>query len=117
MKTIRIDRLASKAGAHVCHDDVLSSRSSYNLVVMFTNYENCIKKAVLAFFVSLLLFGCASTKYGYTLEEWSSMTQQERDEARIQAENMVEYVDEKQREKKFLHQPVNVISGSRSNVY
>jgi hypothetical protein len=45
------------------------------------------------------------------------MTQQERDEARIQAENMVEYVDEKQREKKFLHQPVNVISGSRSNVY
>lgn len=76
-----------------------------------------MSKTILAFFVSLLLFGCASTKYGYTMEEWSSMTQQERDEAKIQAENMVEYVDEKQREKKFLHQPVNVISGSRSNVY
>ena len=76
-----------------------------------------MKKTILTLWVSLLIFGCASTKYGYTLEEWSSMTQQERDEAKIQAENMVEYVDEKQREKEFLHQPVNAISGSRSNVY
>ena len=76
-----------------------------------------MKKTVLSCCVSLLLFGCASTKYGYTLEEWGSMTQQERDAAKKQAENMVEYVDEKQREKEFLHQPVNAISGSRSNVY
>ena len=76
-----------------------------------------MKKTVLTFCVSLLLFGCTSTKYGRTLEEWNSMTQQERDDARSQAENMVEYVDEKEREKEFLHQPINLINGSRSNVY
>ena len=81
------------------------------------NYKTYMKKTVLICGVSLLLLGCTSTKYGYTLDEWSSMTQQERDEAETQAEDMVEYVHEKEREKKFLHQPVNVISGSRSNVY
>ena len=76
-----------------------------------------MKKTVLTLCVSLLLFGCTSTRYGRTLEEWSSMTQQEREEAITQAEDMVEYVDEKEREKEFLHQPINLINGSRSNVY
>ena len=76
-----------------------------------------MKKTVLSFCVSLLLFGCSSTKYGYTLEEWSSMTQQEREEAIKQAEDMVEYVQEKQREEEFLHQPDNAVFESRSNVY
>ena len=76
-----------------------------------------MKKTVLTCCISLLLLGCTSTRFGHTQEEWSSMTQQERDEAIKQAEDMVEYVHEKEREKEFLHQPVNSVFESRSNVY
>ena len=84
---------------------------------MSKNNKTYVRKTVLACCVSLLLLGCASTKYGYTPEEWGSMTQQERDEAESHAEEMVEYVHEKERENDFLHHPVNAIFESRSNVY
>ncbi len=65
----------------------------------------------------LLLLGCSSTKYGYSLEEWDRMTQAERDQAITQAESMMIEVQKKQREKEFLYQSVDIIFGSRSNVY
>ena len=72
---------------------------------------------ILLCLIPLMLYGCASTRYGYTQEEWSNMTQQERDIAIQQAENMIEDVDAREREKDFIYQPVNAIFGSRSNTY
>ena len=76
-----------------------------------------MKITVATLLASLLLSGCASTQFGHSPEEWSRMSQGERDRARTQAENRLGQVHEKQREKKFLYQSVNVIFGSRSNVY
>ncbi len=76
-----------------------------------------MRKLLPTLLVSLLLAGCASTQYGYSPEEWNSMTQDERDEARMRAAGMMEQVHAKQREKEFLYQSVDVIFGSRSNVY
>ena len=76
-----------------------------------------MKKIFPAFLLALVLSGCASTKYGYKQDEWNSMTQQERDEALVRAESMVERAQEKQRENEFIYQSINAVFGSRSNVY
>ena len=76
-----------------------------------------MKKLIATLLASLLFSGCSSTNYGYSPQEWNRMSQQERDQARVQGESMMQQVQEKQREKEFLYQSVDIIFGSRSNVY
>lgn len=76
-----------------------------------------MKKIIPISFVWLLLSGCGSTKYGHSLDVWNGMTQQQRDQAILRAESMMERTRENQRVKEFVYQPVNAVFGSRSNVY
>ncbi len=76
-----------------------------------------MKKTLATLLVSLLLCGCASSHYGYSPEAWNRMSQQQRELVKSEAERRLEQMQEKQREKEFVYHPVDVIFGSRSNVY
>lgn len=65
----------------------------------------------------ILIIGCASNKYGYSSDEWSSLTQPQRDEIKAAAEENIKKMTEEDREEKFENRPLNTIFGTRSNVY
>ena len=66
--------------------------------------------------ISLCFAGCAAT-YGFDDAEWNAMTQQQRDDIELQAQDRVAESHEYQREKEFLNQPIRANYGSRSNAY
>ncbi len=76
-----------------------------------------MKKILLTFVLALLLSGCNTSRYGYSFEEWDGMSRYQRDAAQARAERMQEFAQQQQRDKEIMYQPLNVIFGSRSNVY
>lgn len=76
-----------------------------------------MKKNLLLICACVTMLGCASHKYGYSMDKWSSLTQQERDKIKNEADENTKKMMEEQREREFLNKPINSIFGTRSNAY
>jgi len=74
-------------------------------------------KLLLHFYIFFLIIGCSSPKYGHSPDDWNSFTEQQRVEAKADAENNVYELHEIQREKEFINIPINRALGTRSNAY
>ena len=74
-------------------------------------------KLLLHFYIFFLIIGCSSPRYGHSLDDWDNFTEQQRVEAKTDAENNIYDLHEIQREKEFINKPVNRALGTRSNSY
>lgn len=75
----------------------------------------------LYFCIFFLFTGCSSPRYGHSLDDWNNLTEQQRVEAKTDAEDNIYELHEIQREKEFINTPinksVNTYYRTRSNTY
>ncbi len=76
-----------------------------------------MKRLLLHFYIFFLIVGCASPRYGYTLEDWNNLTAQQREDVKAEASKNLIETRAKQREKEFVDHPIDVIFGTRSNTF
>jgi hypothetical protein len=76
-----------------------------------------MKRLVCIFCACISLTGCIFDNYGYTSNEWESLTQEERDQIKAEAQENLIKEKEEQRLKEFLNTPIKKTLGSRSNVF
>ena len=72
-----------------------------------------MKARLIILFILGALYGCASDYYGYTKEEWESLTPQQRDEAKANIKRMQEHQKNRDRSNKAIDE----ILGTTSNKY
>ena len=76
-----------------------------------------MKKIFFIFYIVGLLNGCASHTFGYSDEEWASLTSEQREEVIAEVDAKINENKEATHNKELTNKNINVIHRSRSNVY
>lgn len=76
-----------------------------------------MKPVLILFYMISMLSGCASRIYGYSSEEWESLSPQQREAIEAQAKANIKNMKEKQHTDDITNKTLGDLFGSRSNQY